>query len=134
MGMGYLLRSGQQVYLISYEVFSWQPDGVAVSSVAYRLENGYVESIRIAVDDEILEEAEALELIQEVADMQEISEYFAYPWSAWDGERLAPFTREDLSLLAKRSDELSKGIILAIMVEFYAILCLLATFLMLNNF
>ena len=40
----------------------------------------------------------------------------------------------DLSLLAKRSDELSKGIILAIMVEFYAILCLLATFLMLNNF
>ena len=40
----------------------------------------------------------------------------------------------DLSLLAKRSDDLSKGIILAIMVEFYAILCLLATFLMLNNF
>ncbi len=40
----------------------------------------------------------------------------------------------DLSLLARRSDELSKGIIMAIMVEFYAILCLLATFLMLNNF
>ena len=40
----------------------------------------------------------------------------------------------DLSLLAKRSEELSKGIILAIMVEFYAILCLLATFLMLNTF
>lgn len=40
----------------------------------------------------------------------------------------------DLSLIAKRSDELSKGIIMAIMMEFYAILCLLATFLMLNNF
>lgn len=40
----------------------------------------------------------------------------------------------DLSLIAKRSDELSKGIILAIMVEFYSILCLLATFLMLNSF
>ncbi len=40
----------------------------------------------------------------------------------------------DLSLLSKRPDELSKGIILAIMVEFYAILCLLATFLMLNTF
>jgi len=40
----------------------------------------------------------------------------------------------DLSLIAKRPDELSKGIILAIMMEFYAILCLLATFLMLNSF
>ena len=106
MGMGYLLRSGQQVYLISYEVFSWQPDGVAVSSVAYRMENGYVESIRIAVDDEILEEAEALELIQEVADMQEISEYFAYPSSADNGEALAPFEREDLTLLVDASDTL----------------------------
>ena len=40
----------------------------------------------------------------------------------------------DLSLMARRADELSKGIILAIMVEFYAILCLLSTFLMLNTF
>lgn len=39
-----------------------------------------------------------------------------------------------LSLVSRRGEELSKGIILAIMVEFYAILCLLATFLMLNNF
>ncbi len=39
-----------------------------------------------------------------------------------------------LSLVSRRSEELSKGIILAIMVEFYAILCLLATFLMLNNY
>ena len=36
-------------------------------------------------------------------------------------------------LVAKRSDQLSKAIILAIMVEFYAILSLLATFLMLNG-
>lgn len=39
-----------------------------------------------------------------------------------------------LSLLAKRPNELSKSIILAIMVEFYAILALLSTFLMLNSF
>lgn len=36
-------------------------------------------------------------------------------------------------MVAKRPDQLSKGIILAIMVEFYAILSLLATFLMLNG-
>ena len=36
-------------------------------------------------------------------------------------------------LVAKRPDQLSKSIILAIMVEFYAILSLLASFLMLNG-
>ncbi len=36
-----------------------------------------------------------------------------------------------VSLVAKRPEEMSKGIIMAIMVEFYAILCLLASFLML---
>ena len=38
-----------------------------------------------------------------------------------------------VNLIAKRSEELSKGIIMAIMVEFYAILSLLASFLMLNG-
>ena len=37
------------------------------------------------------------------------------------------------SMIAKRPDQLSKGIIMAIMVEFYAILSLLASFLMLNS-
>ena len=36
-----------------------------------------------------------------------------------------------VNLVAKRPEEMSKGIIMAIMVEFYAILCLLASFLML---
>ncbi len=36
-----------------------------------------------------------------------------------------------VALVAKRPGEMSKGIIMAIMVEFYAILCLLASFLML---
>ena len=36
-----------------------------------------------------------------------------------------------VSMIAKRPDQISKGIIMAIMVEFYAILCLLASFLML---
>ena len=35
-----------------------------------------------------------------------------------------------VALVSKRSEELSKAIIMAIMVEFYAILCLLASFLM----
>lgn len=35
--------------------------------------------------------------------------------------------------VARRSDQMAKGLIFAIMVEFYAILCLLASFLMLNS-
>lgn len=35
--------------------------------------------------------------------------------------------------VARRADQMSKGLIFAIMVEFYAILCLLASFLMLNS-
>ncbi len=35
-----------------------------------------------------------------------------------------------VALVAKRPDQLSKGIMMAVMVEFYAILCLLASFLM----
>lgn len=38
-----------------------------------------------------------------------------------------------IALCSKRPEELSKGIIMAIMVEFYAILCLLASFLMING-
>ena len=37
-----------------------------------------------------------------------------------------------VNLLAKKPDDWSKGMIMCIVVEFYAILCLLASFLMLN--
>lgn len=38
-----------------------------------------------------------------------------------------------INILAKKPDEWSKGMIMCIVVEFYAILCLLASFLMLNT-
>ena len=38
-----------------------------------------------------------------------------------------------INILAKKGDDWSKGILLCVMVEFYAILSLLATFLMLNG-
>ena len=37
-------------------------------------------------------------------------------------------------LMAKRPEEMSKGIVMALIIEFYAVLCLLASFLMLNSF
>ena len=38
-----------------------------------------------------------------------------------------------INILAKKPDDWSKGMIMCIVVEFYAILCLLASFLMLNG-
>ena len=38
-----------------------------------------------------------------------------------------------VNILAKKPDDWSKGMIICIIVEFYAILCLLASFLMLNS-
>ncbi|MDD4510530.1 MAG: V-type ATP synthase subunit K [Oscillospiraceae bacterium] len=37
-------------------------------------------------------------------------------------------------LMAKRPEEMAKGIVIALIIEFYAVLCLLASFLMLNSF
>ena len=38
-----------------------------------------------------------------------------------------------VAMCSKRPDQLSKGILMAIMVEFYAILCLLASFMMMQS-
>ena len=96
--MGYLVRLGQQVTSVWYDVYSWQPDGVAVSSIAYFFDQGYVSEIQVHQDYLLLEEAVALSEIQDAADMQEIIEYTPYPVVADDGEALAPFEREDLTI------------------------------------
>ena len=105
MSVGYILRDGQRVTSVVYDVYSWQPDGVSVSQVIYRLDNGYVSDIMVFADG-LYEEDVILQSVQDLADMQEISEYFAYPVSADNGEALAPFEREDLTLLVNASDAL----------------------------
>ena len=95
---GFLLRDGQRVTEVVHTVYDWQPDGVEVWMALYTLENGFVTNIYVG-SAERMEEEEALESIREIADMQETSEYFAYARSE-TGEGLAPFTREDLGLLA----------------------------------
>ena len=45
-----------------------------------------------------------------------------------------PCTTAGIGIVAKRPDQGSKGILMALMVEFYAILCLLASFLMIFFF
>ena len=100
MSVGYLLRDGQRVTNVVYDVYSWQPEGVSVSQVIYRLDNGYVSDIMVFADS-LYEEEAILQSVQELADMQEISEYTPYPVSVENGEALAPFEREDLSITVR---------------------------------
>ena len=98
MSVGFLLRDGQRVETVAYVVYSWQADGVALSQVVYSLENSTVTAIQVRMSD-LMEEAEALENIQEISEMQETSEYFAFLSRAENGETLTPFAREDLLLV-----------------------------------
>lgn len=95
---GYVSRLGQTVVSAEHLVYSWREDGVAVSSIRYLFAKGIAVQIDVALDYEIVAEDVALAEIRDVADMQESSEYFAYPHSADNGEALVPFEREDLML------------------------------------
>ena len=66
----------------------------------YLLDNGYVSDIMVFADS-LYEEEAILQSVQELADMQEISEYTPYPVSVENGEALAPFEREDLSITVR---------------------------------
>ena len=94
--VGYVLRDGQRVISVEHLVEHWTQDGVIECSVYYTLDQGTIVDIRISCASNPLPEEEALTTISEVADMQENSEYFAYPQSE-DGRDLPPFQREDLS-------------------------------------
>ena len=92
--VGWLLRDGQRVTDVVYTVYHWQEDGVADVSVRFQLDQGVITGIRIGPRAQYTEE-EALEAIRDVSDLQEITDYFAYPQSEY-GLDLAPFQREDL--------------------------------------
>lgn len=97
IAVAYLLRDGQRVKTIAYSVYSWQPDGVEIWGVYYTLNQGIVNGIFVGSSG-VMTEEDALEELHGISEMQEISEYFAYPSSMDDGEGLAPFQREDLNL------------------------------------
>lgn len=93
---GWLLRDGQRITEITHCVFHWTADGVTTAGVTYFLEQDMITEINVFCMGELVEEAQALELMNEVAEMQEINEYFAFPKSE-DGSQLDPFDREDLT-------------------------------------
>lgn len=96
VSVGYLLRDGQRITEITYNVYHWVPDGVVPCGIAYTLDQGEITGIRVFGLGDLIEEEQALQEIAAVGDMQEIRDYYAYPQSM-DGSLLSPFDREDLS-------------------------------------
>lgn len=93
---GWLLRDGQRVTEVVQAVYHWVEEGVIYCGVRYTLDQNVITHIEIFGMDNRMAEEEALAEINDVAAMQEMNEYFAYPVSE-DGSTLAPFDREDLS-------------------------------------
>ena len=94
--LGFILRDGQRVTSVVHYVLAWADESVIRAGVVYGIEDDTVVSITVRGEAERIEESEALEQIADLAEMQEVREYFAYPVSAV-GTDLAAFEREDLS-------------------------------------
>ena len=97
VSLGIVVRDGQHILGVSHAVLSWQEEGVLLSQIVYTIEDDFVTAILANASQELLTEEEAASFVAESAQMQEISEYFAYPVSE-DGTALAPLEREDLSV------------------------------------
>lgn len=94
--VGWVLRDGQRVTEVTYAVFHWTGEDVIRCGVTYSLDQGEVTDIEVFGMDSAVSEEDALAEIQNVAQMQENTGYFAYPQSQV-GTDLSMFQREDLS-------------------------------------
>jgi len=93
---GWVLRDGQRVQEVVHAVYHWTENGVISCGVSYTIDRDTIIGISVFGMENLVDEETALTDLNNVAAMQEISEYFAYPTSL-DGSTLAPFEREDLS-------------------------------------
>lgn len=94
--VGYLLRLGQPVTEVTHLVFSWEDEGVVRCGVTYQFEQDIVTGISIFGLGSLVPEADALEEISNVAQIQEIRDFTPFPTSL-QGESLNPFEESDLA-------------------------------------
>lgn len=93
VGTGFVLRDGQDLQLIEYDVYYQVGEGVARTGLMYTIEHGFVTAIRSFVNLEALSQQEAENELNKLRELREQTEYAAFGES---GE--SPLEREDLSL------------------------------------
>ena len=94
--VGYLLREGQQVTEVTHLVFTPQEDNLYNRcGITYAIRQNAVVGIEIFGLGALVDRADALEEIANVAQMQEMREFIPYP-SNQLGENIDPFQESDL--------------------------------------
>lgn len=90
---GFVLRDGQSLSLIEYDVYYQAGEGVIRAGLQYTVEGGFVTAIRSFVSMDALGQDAAAEELGKLYDLQESNEYIAF--GERGGSRL---TREDMAL------------------------------------
>ena len=91
---GVVKRSGQRVDAVVYTLYQMTTDGVSLSKITYELTGGYVDTITVAFDDEMLTLADAQAELEAILDLQATTEFSAFVTSSEALE--APFNADDL--------------------------------------
>lgn len=90
---GFVLRNGQEVQLVEYDVYYQAGEGVARTGMMFTIEQGFLTAIRSFVNTEALSQADAQNELVKLRELREQNEYVAF------GERSgSQLVREDLSL------------------------------------
>ena len=90
---GFLLRDGQALQLVEYDVYYQAGEGVVRTGIQYTVEQGFVTAVRSFISMEPLSQQAAADELANLRALQEQNEYIAF--GDRDGSRL---TREDLVL------------------------------------
>lgn len=88
---GFVLRDGQRLMLLEYDVYTQADGGVTRAGMQYTLEDGALSAVRSFVSPETLSQEEARGEISKLQALQEESGYIAY-----GTKENGPLTREDM--------------------------------------
>lgn len=92
---GVLRRSGQRAESVVYSLYQMTTNGVSLSKVTYTLTDGFIDTIEISFDGEVLTLADAQEEIAAILDVQSATEFSAF-LSNGESVEAEIFNRDDL--------------------------------------
>jgi len=75
---GFLLRDGQAVQLVEYDVYYQAGDGVVRAGIQYTVQENFVTALRSFVGKDALSQQAAAEELQKLGELQEETSYIAY--------------------------------------------------------
>ena len=93
---GVLKRNGQRAESVVYSLYQMTTNGVSLSKVTYTLTGGFIDTIEISFDGEMLTLADAQDELAAILDVQAATEFSAF-LSNGESMEAEVFNRDDLS-------------------------------------